>query len=104
MTDDNPDAGSCKVQIGDWTAEYHAFETTAPVRYDAGDTLTMHTRTEGKATIRLVLIEKRNIEWSRGRYGSGMYALTQTDIYCPAHIIQDMLVNKLLDHPRPDPD
>ena len=66
------------VQIGDLTHRYRLFETTAPVVYDAGSTLTLAT--SGKT--RHVLIDETQVEWHLGRYASGLYACEEIDLDC----------------------
>lgn len=64
-----------KIQIGTWTAEYRIFRTTAPREYDAGTTITLYETGSGKQLERMIAVRVEDVEWSLGRYSSGLYTL-----------------------------
>ena len=62
--------------IGENSKAFGLCETNAPKAYDHGNTISLADLGED---LRLVLIPWNAVEWSRGRYGSGMYALTNAE-------------------------
>ena len=69
-----------RLTIGDNSRTFGVFETTAPKAYDHGNTISLADIGPGDGS-RFVLIPEDAIEWSRGRYGSGMYALKDAETF-----------------------
>ena len=67
-----------RLTIGENSRTFGVFETTAPKAYDHVNTISLtDLGPDGEA--RFVLIPEDAIEWSRGRYGSGLYTLTEAE-------------------------
>lgn len=65
-----------KVTIDEATTTYHLFMTSAPKAYDHGGTLEVP---DAHPDARVVLVPEDAVEWSRGRYGSGLHAFCDMD-------------------------
>jgi len=72
-------AGAPKVtvQIGDTEMVFELWRTSAPPAYDHGWTMTLVP--EAVDSMRIVMVQEDAVEWSKGRYGSGMYAFVPAD-------------------------
>ena len=67
-----------KVEIGTTVREFGLFHTRAPKAYDHGGVLEVRA-IAGDEKGRLILVPLAAVEWSRGRYGSGMYSFVEAE-------------------------
>lgn len=74
-----------RVKVGEVEHEYGLFETTAPKAYDHGGTLEFRESVDMEGG-RLILIPTNAIEWSKGRYGSGLYPLVEAADWLGRHV------------------
>ena len=104
---------SIEVTIGRETRLYHAFITTAPLRFDAPATVTLHTGTlsdisgmaadpialdtaRAKASARLVLVDATELEWQRARYREGRHLFAPADpVLVGLNTLQHWLWNRI---------
>ena len=90
-----PMTPSIEVTIGRESRLYHAFITTAPLRFDAPATVTLHTgplsdvsgmaanpiSLDGRAnaSARLVLVDGSELEWQQARYREAKHLFRPAD-------------------------
>lgn len=86
-----------KIRLGDFEDEYTAFMTNSPRVYDGFSTFTLHEipNPDKFELPRLILIAERDIEWQRGRYGSGLHTMKECEDYM-GKSIQEMLFKRLM--------
>jgi hypothetical protein len=107
-----PMTPSIEVTIGRETRLYHAFITTAPLRFDAPATVTLHTGTlsdisgmaanpislDGRASVsaRLVLVDGTELAWQRARYRERGYLCAPGDpVLVGVNTLQHWLWNRI---------
>ena len=107
-----PITPSIEVTIGRETRLYHAFITTAPLRFDAPATVTLHTgplsdvsgmaanpiSLDGRASAsaRLVLVETTQKEWQRASYKDGRHLFVPADpVLVGLNTLQHWLWNRI---------
>src|SRR5687768_18404943 len=107
-----PITPSIEVTIGRETRVYHAFITTAPVRFDAPATVTLHTGTlsdisgmaanpisldgRASASARLVLVDGTDLAWQRARYRERGYLCAPGDpVLVGVNTLQHWLWNRI---------
>jgi|SRR5215469_4491996 len=86
------------VAIGDHAITYHAMETNAPKDYDGFGTFCVLEYGEAlskaeEATIRVVLIDARHLQWQVGRYQSGNHFTRISAL--PESAFKDYLWNRI---------
>jgi hypothetical protein len=71
-----------RLALGDTVLNYRLFWTNAPRRYDAGTTLTLYEdgARDSNEYHRYILVEERQVEWTRGRNASGLYQTVESDM------------------------
>ena len=107
-----PITPSIEVTIGRESRLYHAFITTAPLRFDAPATVTLHTgplsdvsgmaanpiSLDGRAnaSARLVLVDGTELAWQRARYRERGYLCAPTDpVLVGVNTLQHWLWNRI---------
>lgn len=75
-----------ELKLGSAVKTYCLYETTAPARYDGFGTIELASSEFGGKWTRLILIETTDHAWQCGRYSSGLFGATPSDLLSEADI------------------